>query len=157
KQEATATRDMNAETKQQTELLDKFLTTYEVATMGDWFNKGKTWYRPIECPWISDHENPNQGTSTCIIYSEGSGYGFDCKHRCAGKTWHDLRAEVESRFPDRKFSFVQIEQPAKVSIGEQAKPGSHWRNRYHSFDEMNTAPEPTFIIEGFVQKDVITA
>ena len=32
-----------------------------------------------------------------------------------------------------------------------------WRERYHTFDEMNNAPKPTFLIEGFLQKDVITA
>jgi len=32
-----------------------------------------------------------------------------------------------------------------------------WRDRYHSFEEMDKAPEPTFLIEGFLQKDVISS
>jgi hypothetical protein len=138
-------------------LLDSFLETYEVATTGDWFPKGKQWYRPIACPWEAEHENTNQGTSTCIVYTEGGGYGFDCKHRCAGKTWKEFRAEVQGHFPERPFSFV--EPTAGVTIGsalaEQSKPD--WRLRYHSFEEMSNAPKPTFLIDGFLQKDVIAS
>ena len=104
---ATDSHKMDAETARQTALLDSFLETYEVPTTGDWFNKGKQWYRPILCPWEAVHENTNQGTSTCIVYTEDGGYGFDCKHRCASKTWKEFRAEVQGRFPDRKFSFVE--------------------------------------------------
>jgi len=155
---ATDSHKMNAETTRQTALLDSFLETYEVPTTGDWFNKGKQWYRPIACPWEATHENSNQGTSTCIVYTEGGGYGFDCKHRCEAKTWKEFRAEVQGRFPERKFSFV--ESTADVIMGsapaETPKP-KDWRARYHSFEEMDNAPKPTFLIEGFLQKDVITA
>ena len=96
---------MSDETKRQTELLDRFLEFYEVPTLDNWFNKGKQWYRPIVCPWADAHENSNQGTSTCIVYTEGGGYGFDCKHRCASKSWREFRVAVE-RFPERKFSFI---------------------------------------------------
>lgn len=46
-----------------------------------------------------------------------------------------------------------------VTIGKPAEPEQpkDWRERYHTFDEMNNAPKPTFLIEGFLQKDVITA
>jgi Bifunctional DNA primase/polymerase, N-terminal/AAA domain len=149
---------MSEETARQTALLDSFLETYEVPTTGDWFNKGKQWYRPIGCPWEATHENSNQGTSTCIVYTEGAGYGFDCKHRCEAKTWKEFRAEVQARFPDKKFSFV--ESTAEVIMGSAAaetpKP-TDWRARYHSFEEMDNAPKPTFLIDGFLQKDVITA
>lgn len=94
---------MSEEAKRETELLDRFLATYEVATAGDWFNKGKQWYRPIECPWADKHDNENEGTSTCVVYTEGGGYGFDCKHRCSSKGWKEFRAELERRFPDRSF------------------------------------------------------
>jgi len=113
---ATDSHKMDAETTRQTGLLDSFLETYEVPTTGDWFNKGKQWYRPIACPWESEHENANQGTSTCIVYTEGGGYGFDCKHRCASKSWKEFRAQVESRFPERRFSFVDA--GAAVVIGK---------------------------------------
>jgi hypothetical protein len=114
---ATDSHKMDAETIRQTALLDKFLLTYEVATTGDWFPKGQQWYRPIVCPWLAEHENSNQGTSTCIVYTEGGGYGFDCKHRCAAKTWKEFRAEVQGRFPDRKFTFVEPSFSGVVSIG----------------------------------------
>jgi P4 family phage/plasmid primase-like protien len=114
---ATNAESMTAETKRETEKLDAFLECYEVATTGDWFNKGKSWFRPIECPWLNDHENENQGTSTCIVYIEGGGYGFDCKHRCACKGWKDFRAEVQGHFPDRKFSFVGEDRAGKITSG----------------------------------------
>jgi P4 family phage/plasmid primase-like protien len=96
---------MTDDARRETETLDRFLDNYEVATLGDWFNKGKQWYRPIECPWGGTHENSNQGTSTCIVYTEGGGYGFDCKHKCSEKTWKEFRAELESRSDKPRFAF----------------------------------------------------
>lgn len=32
-----------------------------------------------------------------------------------------------------------------------------WRTKYHTFDEVNDAPEPTFLIDGFLQRDIVTA
>ena len=119
---ASDAQQMGAETQRQTALLDSFLECYEVATNGDWFNKGKQWFRPVICPWVGDHENTNQGTSTCVVYTEGAGFGFDCKHRCASKDWKAFRAELQSRFPDRKFSFVRNE--TTVLIGERPEAGA---------------------------------
>ena len=153
---ATNSDVMSDEVKRETALLDRFLTWYEVAVTGEWFNKGKQWYRPIECPWANEHENENAGTSTCIVFTEGHGYGFNCKHRCSGKGWKEFRAELQSRFSGRKFSFVSDVLP-EVTIGEQPEPPKDWRLRYHTFDEMSNAPKPTFLIDGFLQKDVITA
>jgi P4 family phage/plasmid primase-like protien len=113
---ATGTQTMSSETKRQTGLLDSFLERYEIVALGDWFGKGAQWYRPIECPWSDEHENSNQGTSTCIVYNEGGGYGFACKHRCASKRWKEFRAEMMSRFPDRKFAFVSDEPTGTVTI-----------------------------------------
>ena len=113
---ATDSDVMSEDVKRETGKLDAFLACYEVPTTGDWFNKGKSWYRPIECPWSGDHENVNQGTSTCVVFTEGGGYGFDCKHRCAGKSWKEFRSELESRFPDKpKFRFA--EPVGDVTIG----------------------------------------
>jgi hypothetical protein len=112
---ASESHAMSDEVKRGTALLDRFLECYEVAATGDWFNKGKQWYRPIECPWRDEHENPNEGTSTCIVLTEGGGYGFDCKHRCSEKGWKEFRAELESRFPERKFSFVADD--VKLALG----------------------------------------
>lgn len=113
---------MSEDVTRETELLDRFLATYEVATAGDWFNKGKQWYRPIECPWADDHENTNAGTSTCVVYTEGGGYGFDCKHRCSSKEWKDFRAELERRFPERRFSFVDMGPEVAVSVSVTVDP-----------------------------------
>ena len=113
---ATEAAAMTDEVKRETATLDRFLEYYEVPTTGDWFNKARSWYKPIECPWIDEHENSNQGTSTCVVFTEGGGYGFDCKHRCASKEWKEFRAELESRFPDKpKFRFS--ESTPEVSIG----------------------------------------
>lgn len=114
---ASGAYEISEAVKRETALLDRFLGTYEVATTGDWFNKGKQWYRPIECPWREAHENPNEGTSTCVVYMAGGGYGFDCKHRCSSKGWKEFRAELERRFPERKFSFVGNVGP-EVVIGQ---------------------------------------
>ena len=120
---AAGVREMDNETRRQTELLDRFLETYEVAVTGDWFNKGRQWYRPIECPWVNEHENANAGTSSCIVYTENSGYGFDCKHRCASKEWKAFREKLQSRFPDRKFSFVESSTPPSVVLGRESLGG----------------------------------
>ena len=56
---ATEAHSMSPETKRETEKLDRFLATYEIGTLGDWFNKGAQWYRPIVCPWEAEHENSN--------------------------------------------------------------------------------------------------
>ena len=94
---ATSSAVMSSESKEGTATLDRFLDSHGVATVGDWFNKGKSWYRPIECPWNDVHENTNQGTSTCVVFTEGGdgGYGFDCKHRCADRDWKTFRAHLE--------------------------------------------------------------
>lgn len=160
---STDSHKMDAETTRQTALLDKFLENHEVATTGDWFPKGKQWYRPITCPWESEHENNNQGTSTCIVYTEGGGYGFDCKHRCAEKEWKDFRAEVQGRFPDRTFSFMEQTPTAAIGSATEHTEPSHpfeskdWRAHYHTFEEMESAPPTSFLINGFLPLDAITA
>jgi len=158
---ATDSRPMGDEAKRETATLDRFIAWYEVATLGDWFNKNKSWYRPIVCPWESDHGNSNQGTSTCIVYTEGGGYGFDCKHRCAVKGWKEFRAELEARFPTKpKFRFMESEQLPEVTIGGLEPSTPHkvdWRSHYHTFEELEHAPPASFLIEGFLQLDAITA
>ncbi|MGD0975735.1 MAG: bifunctional DNA primase/polymerase, partial [Candidatus Korobacteraceae bacterium] len=156
---AVTSGGMTADVKRETDLLDRFLACYEVAVTGDWFNKGKQWYRPIECPWRDTHENTNEGTSTCIMYIEGGGYGFDCKHRCAGKGWKEFRAEMESRFPGRKFSFMDA--GPDVTIGqntavEEPKPPVDWRTRYMTEEEYQNVQPPEFLIDGFLVKRSIT-
>ncbi|MGB6384202.1 MAG: bifunctional DNA primase/polymerase [Terriglobales bacterium] len=47
--------------------------------------------------------------------------------------------------------------PEVIFGSSQPKPVTNWRERYHSFEEMDNAPEPTFLIEGFLQKDVISS
>lgn len=151
-------RAMNADTEQQTTLLDKFLETFEVVVTGAWFNKGKQWYRPIVCPWEAEHENQNQGTSTCVVYTEGGGYGFDCKHRCAAKDWKTFRAEVESHFPGRKFSFAPIEPAVKLGESENVtQPVTDKPALFHSKHELLNAPPLTFLIDGFLPCDGATA
>jgi hypothetical protein len=56
-----------------------------------------------------------------------------------------------------KFTIPEL--PPVVTIGKQTGPSEpvDWRDRYHTFEEMSNAPKPTFLIDGFLQKDVITA
>lgn len=157
---ASEPRPMSDEPERETATLDRFLEYYEVAILGDWFNKGKSWYRPIECPWSSLHENPHQCTSTCVVFTEGSGYGFDCKHRCAGRTWKEFRAEVEGQFPDKpKFRFYEPSD-VQVSIGREAlkpdtEPPKDWRTYYHTAQEHDNVGPPRFLIEGFLPEQAI--
>jgi hypothetical protein len=158
KPKASESTVMGEDVMRETRLLDRFLLTYEVATSGKWFNKGKQWYRPIECPWRHEHENPNEGTSTCVVYTEDGGYGFDCKHRCAAKGWKEFRAELERRFPRRRFSFTAADaSQALIGEAEPPKPPANWRSHYHTFEEMDAAPTAAFLIDGFLQLDAITA
>jgi hypothetical protein len=123
---------MTADVKRETGLLDRFLESYEVPVTGDWFNKGKQWFLPVECPWADQHENMSGGSSTCVVYTEGGGYGFDCKHRCSSKDWKELRAELERRFPNQRFSFVgdapkivfggKIAEPEAAKLSERTRP-----------------------------------
>lgn len=129
---ATEAHKMDEETARQTTLLESFLEMFEVTTDGDWFNKGEQWLLPVSCPWKDEHDNPNEGTSACIFYTEGEGYGFKCRHRCEGKGrgWREFRAEVQGRFPDRKFSFV--EPSPELSIGRGAPLNSEPLRLYHA-------------------------
>jgi hypothetical protein len=172
---------MSEEAKRETGLLDRFLATYEVATNGDWFNSGKQWLRPIECPWRDTHDNTNEGTSTCVVYTEGGGYGFDCKHRCSSKGWKDFRAELERRFPERGFSFVDVGPDVTVN-GKKGKPKPpgyprtlretleaesedgetrresmivNWRGLFHTKDDVLNCPKPTYFIQDFLQHEAI--
>jgi hypothetical protein len=165
---ATVAQAMTPETARQTALLDRFLEVYEVAVTGEWFNKGKQWYRPIECPWGTEHENNSGGSSTCIVYNEGGGYGFDCKHRCASKTWQEFRAELERRFPDRRFSFVDTPEialgktqatplPEVSTQSQEGRFADDWEAFYHSADDVRNAPPVSFIIDQFLAMDGITA
>jgi hypothetical protein len=94
------------EVEKETSLLERFLAFFGVANDGDWSNKGKSWYLSVECPWRDEHENQSGGSSTCVVYTEDGGYGFDCKHRCAGKGWREFRAYLEEQ-KGEKFAFSE--------------------------------------------------
>lgn len=163
----TAPVEMSELAKAETDKLDRFLETYEVATLGDWFRKGKQWYRPIECPWSAEHENGSGPDSTCVVYTEGEGYGFDCKHRCSDKEWRDFRAELQARHPDKKFIFKEPGTTGQVTIGgvlpvsdaelAEAMAPVDWRTHYHTLEEMENAPPVDFLIDGFLAQDAVTA
>ena len=170
KPKATASTAMSDEVKQGTNTLDRFLAYYEVPTTGEWFSKGKSWYRPIECPWSAVHENNSGADSTCVVFTEGGGYGFDCKHRCNSKDWKALRAELQSRFPNKPL-FRFVEATAAVTIGSKVsdaelaeamttktpEPPKDWRSRYLTFEQVRDAKPVEFLIEGFLALDSITA
>jgi len=94
-----------------------------------------------------------------VVYTEGGGYGFDCKHRCAGKRWKDFRAELERRFPDRKFSFVDAEEMPRVFSGDATASSTpdapeiptqlaDWRTLFHTREAMLNAPPITYSVNG---------
>jgi len=39
----------------------------------------------------------------------------------------------------------------------QSGDDGNWRDKYHTVEEVRDAPEPTFLIQGFLQKDIVTA
>lgn len=51
------------------------------------------------------------------------------------------------------------ERPPEVTIGSPAEPDVpvNWRSHYHTFDEMENAPPASFLIDGFLQLDAISA
>jgi hypothetical protein len=67
--------------------------------------------------------------------------------------------EVEECVRKQFRLYADVEQLPKVVFGSSKQPEllKDWRERYHSFEEMDSAPEPTFLIEGFLQKDVISS
>jgi len=139
-----------------------------VAALGDWFNKGKQWFKPIECPWSAVHENNSGPESTCVVYTEGGGYGFDCKHRCNAKGWQEFKTEMQRLHPDKSFLF-NPPSTATVSIGgsvpvsaaklaeAMAEPPKDWRSRYLTFEQVRDAKPVEFLIDGFLALDSITA
>lgn len=72
-------------------------------------------------------------------------------------------AEIEETVRTCWSKWLPTEVPPEVVIGkgtpvQEAKAELlDWKTRYHTFDEMNDAPPPSFLIEGFLQKDVISA
>jgi hypothetical protein len=57
----------------------------------------------------------------------------------------------------RQYPDVGPDPVVTIGSKKEEKVITDWRERYHTFEEMNNAPKPTFLIEGFLQKDVITA
>jgi hypothetical protein len=64
---------------------------------------------------------------------------------------------MESRHPDKKFSFVSSEPV--LLIGDSAKndppKNTDWRSHYHTRAETENAPKPKFLIDGFLQRQAI--
>jgi len=67
---------------------------------------------------------PGTASTANLVYTEGGGYGFDCKHRCSNRGWKEFRAELEARYPNKgRFSFVGEGQQIVVgTLAEQALP-----------------------------------
>ncbi len=56
-----------------------------------------------------------------------------------------------------KFPVPEAEPRVVIGQAPATKVITNWRERYHTFDEVNNAPEPTFLIDGFLQEDIVTA
>jgi len=135
-----------------------FLECYEVPLRSDPREVKDGWQIEIECPWADEHGGESR-RDTVVSFIAGRGYGFKCFHgHCLGRRWQDFRAELQRRFPDKKFAFVESTS-ATATIGGTAPAElvADWRTHYHTFDEMQNAPPASFLIEGFLQLDAITA
>lgn len=99
----------------------KFLDCYGVPTRSDPREIRHGWQIEIECPWESEHSTRDGHRDTVVSVIEGQGYGFKCLHgHCDGRDWRAFRAELESRFPDRKYSFTDA--GPSVTIGGGGLP-----------------------------------
>ena len=95
----------------------------------------------------------NAGASETIIRAQLEEWNADPAILADPKSDEDLDriARSAARYD------VPAPEPRVIIGSSQPKPVADWRSRYHSFDEMNSAPEPTFLIAGFLQKDVISS
>jgi hypothetical protein len=77
------------------------------------------WQVEIECPWSIEHSDEAR-RDTVVSFIADLGFGFKCFHaHCSHRHWREFRAELERRFPERRFSFVGDEAPssAKITFG----------------------------------------
>ena len=83
-----------------------FLDCYEVPTRSVPREIKGGWQIEIECPWAEEHSGEAR-RDTVVSLIDRQGNGFHCLHsHCTDRHWMEFRAELERRFPDRRFSFV---------------------------------------------------
>lgn len=99
-----------------------FLESYRVAVRSEPREVTGGWQVEIECPWLAEHSDEAR-RDTVVSFIAGRGYGFKCFHsHCTQRRWREFRAELVSRFPGRKFSFVSDEAAGTVTIGGATGP-----------------------------------
>lgn len=105
-----------ADTSNALENLVAFLECYDVEVHGKPRTIPNGYRIAITCPWQHEHSGDSPGDS--VVSCNELGYGFKCLHgHCAERHWREFRAELERRFPDRKFSFVGDSGPEAVIGG----------------------------------------
>jgi P4 family phage/plasmid primase-like protien len=98
-----------------------FLDRYDVVVRSQPVAVPGGWRVEVECPWSNEHSDETR-RDTVVSFIGGRGYGFNCKHsHCVSRHWPAFRVEMERRYPDRKFSFVEP-AAAAVTIGSRALP-----------------------------------
>jgi hypothetical protein len=97
----------------------------------------------------------NAGASEAIIRAQLEEWNEDPAIMADPKSNEDLDRIARSA---ARYDVPRPEPVVVIGRGKaEEKRITGWRERYHTFEEMNNAPEPTFIIAGFLQKDVISS
>lgn len=156
----------------------EFLAFHDVATRSDVQDVAKGVQIEIECPWQSEHTS-SETTNDTTVSVLGGKYGFNCLHRhCKDRHWAEFRAELEAR-TGKHFSFVEAGPDISVgtgtkqegpprTLGEVLKRHAEekaavresftdWREMFHTTEDILGCPNPSFLIQDFLQHQAIQA
>jgi len=98
-----------------------FLECYDVALRSEPREVPGGWQIEVDCLWSHEHSSESR-RETVVSFIARRGFGFQCQHgHCTERHWREFRAELEGRFPERKFSFVNGDAPEAV-IGDGPLP-----------------------------------
>jgi hypothetical protein len=107
-------------------------------------NIGDDWTIEIVCPWEDEHGSKRSSRDTTVGVINGRPT-FSCLHgHCGDRHWKEFEAKVAPT------------PIAFISSTKAVEPLKDWRTLFHTFDETATAPEPTFLIDRFLQVQSIT-
>ncbi|MCU1309806.1 MAG: hypothetical protein JWO20_931 [Candidatus Angelobacter sp.] len=114
-------------------------------------------------------------TAPIVEWRNDTLYRVLCKHRANGadeEMVRDFAFRAVARMPnpldeEEVERIIQnackqpVGQPEPIAVIGTSKPEkktvTDWRELYHTFDELENAPPVTFLIEGFLTEDAITA
>lgn len=111
----------------------------------------------IHCPWEHEHgSGPGAESSTVLGILDGK-LAFECSHGTCKTNKRDTAA-FKMCIPDEALE-PGADLPIKIGAGlPMPKPKAEdWRTLFHTKDEALNAPPVTFLIDGFLQREGVTA